>query len=145
AWPAASVPRPDNSLISPVNWPDPMVTSGALPVRPSRRVIWISPLSTSHAGAWRSPTLKIVSPGAKVRGGPLAKRLALCIWAASRTGKICSRRFSINDMSCFPGGSPDCGDPDLGTGSDFCQRLHVANGLGKNVAGACQPALVALG
>ena len=66
-------------------------------LRPSRRVMTISPLSTSQAEAWRSPTLKMVSPGANVCAGPLAKRFAVSICAASRTGNICSRRFSIND------------------------------------------------
>jgi hypothetical protein len=53
-----------------------------------RRVTSIAPSSTSHAGAPRSPIEKTISPGAKRRSAPFAKRLAVEICVAFSTGNI---------------------------------------------------------
>ena len=95
ALPQASVSRPASWLTSPEICPARCVVIGVSRLSPSRRTTSIDPLRTSHAGAFRSPTSNTTSPGANVRAGPLAKRLAVSICAASSTGKICSRRVSM--------------------------------------------------
>ena len=44
------MPRPDSSLISPVNWPAPMRAISASALRPSRRMMTISPLQHEPGG-----------------------------------------------------------------------------------------------
>ena len=150
ARPEASVPRPDSSLISPVNWPAPMLRDSARrALRPSRRMMSIAPLSTSQAERVALADVEDrLRPARISAAAPLAKRLAVSICAASSTGNICSRRFSISDIASLdspaPPDQPSGRDPDLGTRPHFRQRLHVAQRLGEDVARARQPAFVAL-
>ena len=142
------MPRPDNSLISPVNWPAPIADDRrvavetiaaddldlALEDEPGRRVALADVEDRSR-------------PAPNVRGALSVKRLAVSICLASSTGNICSRRFSISDMASpdSPGRPISRGrDADVGTSPDFRQRLHVAESLRKNIARAGQPAFVAL-
>src|SRR5436309_16046379 len=93
----------------------------------------------------------MVSPWANSRAGPLAKRFAVSIWPASKTGNIWSRRLSTR-LIVFPWHSPkfrrqstDHRNGDVGTGADFRQRLHIAQRLGKNIARTGEAAFIALG
>jgi hypothetical protein len=98
ARPQAKISCPASWLTSPEICPAPWMVMGISRPARSGRVTSIVPLSTSQLGTLRWPMPNTTSPGAKSRGGPLAKRLAVSIWVASSTGNAWWLRVVVTVM-----------------------------------------------